>query len=149
MSFPPARGSLRLRVVEALQGYLGNNSARGVGKVIGVAGTTVSARGCDLQAWPAADLLTLAEQDEALGNALVATIRSECTEVHGEAVAIQSELLDELADDALVDGTIIEALRGKPSVEKRAAVKAQILRRRAHEDKLLADLEAAEGATRG
>ncbi len=145
MTAPGLRRSGRFHLSEAIARMVADKGTSHIGRLLGVDRGTVGDKGSDLHRWRADELLILAEQDEALGNALVATIRSEPTPaLTGEAVALQSDLMDELADDAAIDGAIIAALAGKASVEKLTEVEARILKRRAHDEKLLADIAAAK-----
>jgi len=146
MSAAPGHPILRARVARALAALLAERAHTALGESLGCAGTTVSRRGDDLHAWPADDLLALAAQDQALGEAVVELLTGETPGPAGSSVRAVPHLLGELAwvgewtqatAAALADGRITPA--------EARALQALLRAHRPHLAQLDADLTAIAG----
>lgn len=94
MSAGPGHSSLRGRIAEALAEVLRQVSHEELGRLVGVAGTTVSRRAEDPRAW-GFDLLELAIHRPALTDAVVAYLRGEARP-EGQGVLAITALIAQL-----------------------------------------------------
>jgi RNase H-fold protein (predicted Holliday junction resolvase) len=116
VNLAPFHPALAARVSEALASLLVENSAREVGRWLGIKGDTVSARGRAVAAWPITDLGVIAQRFEPVAIALRAYTTG-TTEIQGDAAATVGDLLRDVAasgafiqhaTEALADGRLTE-----------------------------------------
>ena len=110
MSAPINHHRLRAGIAHALEQLLLNSPHTAIAEKIGVAGTTISRRGDDLQNWPASDLLLLATTNDQLCQALLRYLQGDRPQ-RGSSFALVGDLHALLAElgQLLIDAS--EALR--------------------------------------
>lgn len=143
MSATPGHPALRARIAEALGRFLAENGDAATGRLLGIAGSTVSRRGADLRMWPADELLVLAGRDAALSAAIVGCATGEA-QASGHPVAVMGDLIQAISDSGRLTQVIAEAMRdGRCTADEASAILTAIQEQRKREDEhLIPDLLA-------
>ena len=143
MNLAPFHPALAARVSEALASLLVENSAREVGRWLGIKGDTVSARGRAVAAWPLTDLGVIGQRFEPVALALREYV-SGTIQIRGDASATVGDLLRDVAasgafvqhaTEALADGRVTEQEAGDLLIEVHR-------RRKLEEERLIPALTA-------
>lgn len=122
MSADPGHPALRARIAEALANVLVSEAHEAIGRMLGLAGTTVTRRGDDPRVWGLIDGLDLALQHPPLADALVTYVRGEERTI-GEAVRAIGALITELQRH----GQVVSAMAGALSDGRIDATEARAL----------------------